>query len=85
MVDDDLRTFDLPDVGEGLSEARIERVLVEVGERVSALQPIVEVETDKSVVELTSPWQGEVTQVFVEADVWVDVGEKLLEMRLERD
>ena len=52
--------FRLPDIGEGLTEAEIVRWLVPEGERVEADQPVVEVETDKAVVEIPSPYAGTV-------------------------
>ncbi|MDX1468799.1 MAG: dihydrolipoamide acetyltransferase family protein [Acidimicrobiia bacterium] len=54
------REFLLPDIGEGLTEADIVQWLVAEGETVEADQPIVEVETDKAVVEIPSPWAGTV-------------------------
>ncbi len=50
--------FRLPDIGEGLTEAEIVRWLVPEGGRVEADQPVVEVETDKAVVEIPSPYAG---------------------------
>lgn len=50
--------FRLPDIGEGLTEAEIVRWLVAVGESVRVDQPVVEVETDKAVVEIPSPYGG---------------------------
>ena len=50
--------FLLPDIGEGLTEAEIVRWVVAVGEAVEADAPLVEVETDKAVVEITSPHAG---------------------------
>jgi pyruvate dehydrogenase E2 component (dihydrolipoamide acetyltransferase) len=50
--------FLLPDIGEGLTEAEIVRWVVAVGETVEADAPLVEVETDKAVVEITSPHGG---------------------------
>jgi pyruvate dehydrogenase E2 component (dihydrolipoamide acetyltransferase) len=52
------REFLLPDIGEGLTEAEIVRWLVPEGGRVEADQPVVEVETDKAVVEIPSPYAG---------------------------
>ena len=52
--------FRLPDIGEGLTEAEIVRWLVPEGDRVEADQPVVEVETDKAVVEIPSPYAGTV-------------------------
>lgn len=50
--------FRFPDVGEGLAEAEIVRWLIPVGGAVREDQAIVEVETDKSLVEITSPVTG---------------------------
>jgi pyruvate dehydrogenase E2 component (dihydrolipoamide acetyltransferase) len=52
------REFRLPDIGEGLTEAEIVRWLIAEGDPVAADQPIVEVETDKAVVEIPSPYEG---------------------------
>ena len=52
--------FRLPDIGEGLTEAEIVRWLVPEGGQVEADQPVVEVETDKAVVEIPSPYAGTV-------------------------
>ena len=54
------REFLLPDIGEGLTEAEVVRWLVPEGGRVEADQPLVEVETDKAVVEIPSPYAGTV-------------------------
>ncbi len=52
------KEFRLPDIGEGLTEAEIVRWLIAVGEPVKVDQPVVEVETDKAVVEIPSPYGG---------------------------
>jgi pyruvate dehydrogenase E2 component (dihydrolipoamide acetyltransferase) len=72
------REFKLPDIGEGLTEAEIVRWLIAVGESVEADQPIVEVETDKAVVEIPSPFAGVVlSHGGSEGDV-IEVGEVLV-------
>lgn len=72
------REFRLPDIGEGLTEAEIVRWLVAVGEEVQEDQPIVEVETDKAVVEIPSPYAGVVlSHGGVEGQV-IEVGEVLV-------
>ena len=50
-----MRTFNLPDLGEGLQEAEIVSWHVSPGDQVVADQPLVSVETDKAVVEVPSP------------------------------
>jgi pyruvate dehydrogenase E2 component (dihydrolipoamide acetyltransferase) len=60
----------LPDLGEGLTEAEIARWLVEEGERVEEDQGLVEVQTDKTTVEIPSPRGGTVLKILVaEGDV----------------
>lgn len=72
------REFRLPDIGEGLIEAEIVRWLVAEGEQVDADQPIVEVETDKAVVEIPSPYAGVVlSHGGAEGDV-IEVGDVLV-------
>jgi pyruvate/2-oxoglutarate dehydrogenase complex dihydrolipoamide acyltransferase (E2) component len=62
--------FRLPDLGEGLTEAEIARWLVAEGDRVEEDQPLVEVQTDKTTVEIPSPREGTVLKVLVsEGDV----------------
>jgi pyruvate/2-oxoglutarate dehydrogenase complex dihydrolipoamide acyltransferase (E2) component len=62
--------FRLPDLGEGLTEAEIARWLVAEGEEVREDQPLVEVQTDKTTVEIPSPREGTVLKVLVgEGDV----------------
>ena len=50
--------FFLPDIGEGLTEATVVRWLASVGATVTLDQPIVELETDKVVVEIPAPRAG---------------------------
>lgn len=66
--------FRLPDVGEGIHEGEIVRWLVAVGDTVAEDQPLVEVQTDKAVVELPSPVAGTVTKLHYEEGDVVNVG-----------
>lgn len=50
--------FHLPDIGEGLAEAIIVEWHVQVGEEVGLDAPLVEIETDKAVVDIPSPFAG---------------------------
>nr|BFE66811.1 hypothetical protein GCM10020092_001120 [Actinoplanes digitatis] len=62
-----IKEFNLPDLGEGLTEGEILTWLVQVGETIELNQPIVEVETAKAAVEIPAKWAGVVTQIFHEA------------------
>jgi 2-oxoisovalerate dehydrogenase E2 component (dihydrolipoyl transacylase) len=74
----DVKQFKLPDVGEGLTEADIVSWKVKPGDRVTVNQVIVEIETAKSLVELPSPFEGVVTELFVPEGQSVDVGTPII-------
>jgi len=72
------REFRLPDLGEGVTEGQVVRVLVREGERVIEDQPLLEVETDKASVEIPSPHTGIVAGVHVTENQVVNVGDVLV-------
>ncbi len=72
--------FRLPDLGEGLTEAGLVQWLVAVGDTIVTDQPIAEVETAKSVVELPSPFAGVVTALHGTVGDTIDVGAPVLEV-----
>jgi pyruvate dehydrogenase E2 component (dihydrolipoamide acetyltransferase) len=72
------KEFKLPDLGEGLTEAEIVRVLVAEGDEIEEDQAVLLVETEKAQVELPSPFGGRVTTVHVQAGQRVKVGAVLL-------
>jgi len=74
------RVFRLPDLGEGLTEAGLVQWLVQVGDTIRTDQPIAEVETAKSVVELPSPYAGVVLALHGEPGDTIDVGAPVLEV-----
>jgi len=70
--------FKLPDLGEGLTEGEIARWLVEEGQDVAEDEPLVEIATDKTTVEIPSPASGKVTQILVPEGEVVPVGTVLV-------
>ena len=70
--------FKLPDLGEGLTEGEVARWLVSVGDEVTEDQPLVEIQTDKTTVEVPSPAAGKVAQILVEEGKVVPVGTVLV-------
>ena len=74
------RVFTLPDLGEGLTDAELVRWLVAVGDTVATDQPIAEVETAKSVVEVPSPYAGTVAALHGEEGETILVGAPLIEV-----
>ena len=70
--------FKLPDLGEGLTEGEIARWLVSEGQEVAEDDPLVEIQTDKTTVEIPSPAAGKVAQILVEEGKVVPVGTVLV-------
>ncbi len=78
----EIKTFLLPDVGEGLTEAEILTWHVKPGDEVAVNQTIVEIETAKAAVELPCPFAGTVAEVFVSEGDTVEVGRPILSIAL---
>ena len=57
--------FKLPDLGEGLTEGEIARWLVEEGQEIAEDDPLVEIATDKTTVEIPSPAAGRRREILV--------------------
>ena len=70
--------FKLADLGEGIAEAEIRSWLVKVGDQVEEHQSVVEVETDKALVELPTPRSGRVVKLHYPEGAIVPVGATLL-------
>jgi len=70
--------FKFPDVGEGIHEGTIVKLLVKEGDVVKADQALLEMETDKAVVELPSPASGKILKVHFKQGDKVNVGEVLV-------
>lgn len=75
-----VNVFRLPDLGEGLTEAALVRWLVSIGDTVTVDQPIAEVETAKSIVEVPSPYAGTVSARHGAEGEELRVGAPLLEV-----
>ncbi len=72
--------FNLPDVGEGLTEAEIVTWKVKLGDVIKVNDIIVDIETAKSIVELPSPYAGTVTALLAEEGQTVNVGTPIIEV-----
>ncbi|MFP4187818.1 MAG: 2-oxo acid dehydrogenase subunit E2 [Halobacteriales archaeon] len=70
--------FKLPDVGEGIEEAEVLKWMVDVGDAVLEDDPLAEVETDKAIIEVPSPVDGEVRRLHADVGEKVAVGDILV-------
>lgn len=72
--------FTLPDLGENIAGGDIVSILVATGDVVAKDQPLLEIETDKAMVEVPSPSAGTIGKIMVKAGDAVKVGQALLEL-----
>jgi pyruvate dehydrogenase E2 component (dihydrolipoamide acetyltransferase) len=70
--------FKLPDLGEGLTEGEIARWLVAEGDEIAEDEPLVEIQTDKTTVEIPSPAAGTVARILVAEGEIAPVGAVLV-------
>lgn len=71
--------FKMPDIGEGMAEGEIANWLVKVGDTIKEEDAVAEVQNDKLLQEILSPYGGKITKLFVDAGTVVKVGEPLIE------
>lgn len=71
-------TFVLPELGENIESGTVTAVLVSVGDTVAQEQPVIELETDKAVVEVPSPAAGVITEISVNEGDVLKVGDIVL-------
>ena len=75
--------FALPELGESIESGDVVQILVAVGEQVAAEQSVLEIETDKAVVEVPSPVSGSVTAIHVAAGDKAAVGQLIVTLETE--
>ncbi|MGH9461918.1 MAG: biotin/lipoyl-containing protein, partial [Vicinamibacteria bacterium] len=73
-----LKELKLPELGEGIEEAEVLKVLVSPGDLVSKDQPLLEIETDKATVEVPAAESGRVSEVMVSPGDRIRVGQVLV-------
>lgn len=80
-----VRTFLLPDLGEGLQEAEIVTWHVKEGDAVRADQPLASVETAKAVVDVPAPWTGRITKIHAAAGSILPIKTPLVDIDVAED
>lgn len=80
-----MKTFYLPDLGEGLPEAEIVRWKIQVGDELKVDQPMVEVENAKAVMEIPAPFAGRVLKLYGSAGDVIATGKPLVDIELLED
>jgi pyruvate dehydrogenase E2 component (dihydrolipoamide acetyltransferase) len=70
----------IPQIGEGLQEARLVAVLKQPGDKVRRDEPIYQMETDKAVMDVESPYEGILTEWTAEPDTLLPIGGEIAKM-----
>jgi pyruvate dehydrogenase E2 component (dihydrolipoamide acetyltransferase) len=70
--------FKLPNLGENIDSGDVVRVLVQVGDQITKQQPLLELETDKAVIEVPSSMVGTVEEIHVKEGDKAEVGQLIL-------
>ena len=73
----------LPELGEGIEAGDVIQVLVAVGEAITKDQAVVELETDKAVIEVPAPVSGIVQAIHVQAGDKAAVGQRIITLETE--
>ena len=64
----------MPQLGESIAEATIRDVKIEIGQSVNADEDILEVETEKAMMEVTTPCPGQILEIIAKIDTSYPVG-----------
>ncbi|MEO0421420.1 MAG: dihydrolipoamide acetyltransferase family protein [Pseudomonadota bacterium] len=78
-----MKTFNLPDLGEGLPEAEIVKWHVSEGDAITADSLMVSVETAKAVVDVPAPYTGTIAKLYAAEGEMVETGKPLVDFRLD--
>ena len=78
-----MKIFNLPDLGEGLSEAEIHEWYVQAGDRVKTDQPMVAMETAKAIVDVPSPFTGKINKLYGQPGDIINTGSPLVSFETE--
>jgi pyruvate dehydrogenase E2 component (dihydrolipoamide acetyltransferase) len=77
--------FALPELGEGIEEADVLKVLVAPGDAINTDDAVIEIETEKATVEVPAPYAGSITEVLVKAGDTIKVGQNIVTIEASAD
>ncbi|MEE3258596.1 MAG: 2-oxo acid dehydrogenase subunit E2 [Candidatus Latescibacterota bacterium] len=72
--------FTLPDLGENIASGDVVNVLVAIGETLVEDQPVIEIETDKAVIEVPSSIAGTITEILIQPGETLAIGQAILKV-----
>ena len=77
--------FTLPELGENITSGDVVKVLVREGDVIAANDGVIELETDKAMVEIPCPHAGRVVKIHVTQGQAVKVGQPVLSVEAEAE
>ncbi|MCU0316857.1 MAG: 2-oxo acid dehydrogenase subunit E2 [Fimbriimonadaceae bacterium] len=83
LAGDQRVSLKIPQIGEGLQEARIVALLKQVGEKVKRDEPIYQMETDKAVMDVECPYEGTVLEWLAKVDEVLPIGADVLVLQTQ--
>ena len=75
--------FKLPELGEHIQSGDVVNVLVEEGQHLEGNQGVIELETEKAIVEIPCPHAGKVVKIYVQKGDTVKVGQPIIAVEAE--
>ncbi len=77
-----IKEVKLPQLGENVESGTVTKILVKEGDRVSKEQPVIEIENEKAVAEVPSPYSGTVKEILIEENKEIKVGAVLFKLEV---
>lgn len=75
-----LTDFKIPEVGENITSGVVTKLFVKVGDTVTKDQNLLELETDKAVIEVPSPIAGTIKEILIKEGATVKVGQPVMKI-----